>query len=288
MQTVHAFVRPAALTGGVTPDEFDRLVAALASVSTEIEFREGEASRHGRPLQGFHGISAALARRNVRSLLARNNNPAHIRTALSLALTGAPEDAEDGLEEAGVELNLRFALFATEAARLSIDGGTLTIEDDRPATCTLRKEDYNRAGRQVFCVEALFRLLYSRIDCVRYSPTSVESVATQTARVAALDYEAPELADRKRDWRATRRPHFVKEFCVSCGGCFILCLNDAIERAQYDKDQPGAIDKLGINYDRCKACGLCAANCPGDEHGRKAVVMVRACEEGSRETHCFA
>lgn len=286
MQTIHAFVRPVRPTGNVTPEEFDRLVAELTSTHAEIELLESGALRHGQPLEGLDTLSSALARRNVRSLLARVWNPAQIRAALSLALTGQPEDAEDALEEAGIELNLRHAMFATKAAKLSIDGSTLTIEDAQPAARTLRKEDYRRAGRDVFCTEALFRLLYSRIDCVRYSPTAILPVPAQLAQMATA-CETGEPAAQPPNWRATRKPHFEKAFCVSCGSCFITCLNDAIVRAECNPQVPGTIERLGINYDRCRGCGLCAATCPGDSHGRKAVVMVRACEEGTPEMHCL-
>lgn len=288
MQTVNAFVRPVPLTADVTAEQFDRLVEELATQRTEIEFRRNGACRHGTPVQGLDGIAAALAARNVRSLLARVGNPAHIRAALSLALTGAPEDAEDALEEAGVELNLRFALFvATGAARLNLDNGTLTIEDAQPATCTLHKEEYRRAGREVFCTEALFRLLCSRIECVRYSPTAILPVSVQKVQVVK-ECDSSGLAERLDDWRTKRKPHFVREFCVSCGACFVNCLNDAIETAGYDARAPGVIERLGVDYNRCRACGLCAAACPGDAHGRKATVMIRACDEGSPEMHCVA
>jgi Pyruvate/2-oxoacid:ferredoxin oxidoreductase delta subunit len=287
MQTVDAFVRPAPLNLKVTPEEFDRLVSELISQRTEIEFREAGTFRHGQFVEGLGNIAAGLARRNVRSLLARVANPANVRAAINLALTGEPEDAEDALEEAGIELNLRFVLFATDAAKLSIDNDTLTIEDAHPATHLLRKTEYRRTGREVFCTEALFRLLYSRIDCVKYSSTAILPVSAQLAR-SAVALGTDELAKRVSDWRTTRKPHFVKEFCVSCGSCFAICLNDAIERAGYDAQTPEASERLGINYDRCRGCGLCAASCPGDAHGRKAVVMVRACEEGSPEMHCLA
>ncbi len=288
MQLPYGFVRHAPLTDEVTADEFDRLVAELTAHRSEIEFREGGAFRNGQALSGLTGIARAMYRRNIRSLLARVDNAANIRAALSLALTGAPEDAEDALEEAGIELNLRFALFAADEARLSLSGSTLTIEGDSPATCSLRKEDYRKAGREVFCREALYRLLYSGIDCVRYSPGAIVPVPVQRARLTSAEAEAPEFAERRTDWRQRRKPHFVREFCVSCGTCLTICLNDAIVFAGGAGPAGGAIERLGIDYERCQSCGLCAAACPGDAYGRKAVVMIRAGDEGTPEMHRVA
>ena len=281
MQLPYGFVRHAPLTDEVTAEEFDRLVAELRAHRSEIEFQEGGAFRHGRPLSGMTGIARAMYRRNIRSLLARFDNAAHIRAAVNLALTGAPEDAEDALEEAGIELNLRFAVFATEGAKLSISGSTLTIEGDSPATCSLGKEDYRTAGREIFCREALYRLLYSGIDCVRYSPGAILPVSAQRARLTEED--AAEFAERRTDWRQRRKPHFIKEFCISCGTCVTICLNDAVVFASGPDAAKGIIERLGIDYERCQSCGLCAAACPGDAYGRKAVVMIRADDESTPE-----
>jgi len=285
MQLPYGFVRHVPLTD----EEREKVRADLEKMNeprSESECQELGACRHGGPLRGTTGIARAMYRRNIRSLLARVENVAHIRAALSLALTGSPEDAEDALEEAGIELNLRFAVFATEGARLSISGTTLIIEGDSPATCSLTRENYRTAGREIFCREALYRLLYSGIDCVRYSPGAILPVSAQRARLT--DEEAAEFAARRTDWRQRRKPHFIKEFCISCGTCLTICLNDAVVFASGPDAAKGIIERLGIDYERCQSCGLCAATCPGDAHGRKAVVMIRAGDENTPEMHRVA
>lgn len=62
------------------------------------------------------------------------------------------------------------------------------------------------------------------------------------------------------NWR-TLRPVRDSEKCNSCLICFIFCPEGAIEV----KDG----QMVGIDYDHCKGCGICAAEC-----GRKALSMV--------------
>ncbi len=285
MDFVRPFVKPVPPDIAAAPGEIDRLVGLLADRPAEIEFRQDGAFLHGGHVDGCDRIAAVLARRNIRSLLARVPNASNIRTAIGLALTGDPEDAEDALEEAGIELNLRLSLFATSEARLSMDGGTLTIEGDRPPACILERRDYHDAGRDVFCAEALFRLLYSRIDCVRYSPELILPMPRQLVMMAAMDSESPGLAAGRVDARARRKPHFEKQFCSACGRCVFICLNDAVERAETAPSAAGPAPRTGTNADRCVACGLCAAYCQGDAHGRKAIVMIRADADGTPDMH---
>lgn len=275
MDFVRPYLRPASGVIDVSPREIDGLAAALLKRPEEIEFREEGAYQHGRHLEGCDRIAGALTRRNIRSLLARAGNAVNVRTALGMALTADPEDVEDALEEAELELNLRLSLFATEEARLSLEGPTLTIEGDRAVTHTLERREFRTAGRDVFCTEALFRLLYSRIDRVNFNPALILPMARQLVLVAAMDSEDPGAATHQVDWRKRRKPHFDKQFCSSCGSCVFICLNDAVEKAPTITAEPGKFDRTGVNYDRCVACGLCALYCPGDGKGHKAVVMIR-------------
>lgn len=54
-------------------------------------------------------------------------------------------------------------------------------------------------------------------------------------------------------WRVIR-PVLDKAKCVVCYICWILCPDGAIE------EMPD--ETLGINYEYCKGCGLCANECP--------------------------
>ena len=55
------------------------------------------------------------------------------------------------------------------------------------------------------------------------------------------------------DWR-TARPIWSAEKCISCMICWMFCPDSSI------KVQDGKV--VGIDYDHCKGCGICAAECP--------------------------
>jgi len=65
------------------------------------------------------------------------------------------------------------------------------------------------------------------------------------------------------DWRS-ERPIWNEEGCVHCLICWAFCPDNAIEL----KD--GKV--VGIDYDHCKGCGICARECPRKE---KALHMVK-------------
>jgi len=54
-------------------------------------------------------------------------------------------------------------------------------------------------------------------------------------------------------WR-TFRPVWDEEKCIHCLTCWILCPDDSI------LVEDGKV--VGIDYDHCKGCGICAAECP--------------------------
>ncbi|MEN6521993.1 MAG: 4Fe-4S binding protein [Armatimonadota bacterium] len=55
------------------------------------------------------------------------------------------------------------------------------------------------------------------------------------------------------DWR-TERPIWNSEKCISCLVCWMYCPDSSI------KVEDGKV--VGIDYDHCKGCGICAAECP--------------------------
>ncbi|HBQ28995.1 hypothetical protein HX99_06805 [Peptococcaceae bacterium SCADC1_2_3] len=65
------------------------------------------------------------------------------------------------------------------------------------------------------------------------------------------------------EWR-NARPEHNKDKCTNCLLCWIYCPDGAIivEDSQV----------TGINYDYCKGCGICAAECPPKV---KAITMVK-------------
>ena len=73
----------------------------------------------------------------------------------------------------------------------------------------------------------------------------------------------PGSAERYKtgDWR-TERPIWNAEKCISCMICWMYCPDSSI------KVEDGKV--VGIDYDHCKGCGICAEECPA-----KAINMVR-------------
>ena len=70
-------------------------------------------------------------------------------------------------------------------------------------------------------------------------------------------------------WRVFR-PVFIPENCIHCFFCWIYCPDSAV------LTEEGKV--VGIDYDHCKGCGICARECPGKK-GKVAIEMVR--EEGT-------
>lgn len=59
-------------------------------------------------------------------------------------------------------------------------------------------------------------------------------------------------------WRSLR-PVWNKDKCISCLTCWIYCPDSAIKIAPDPKKTTVVI---GIDYDFCKGCGICARECP--------------------------
>ncbi len=55
------------------------------------------------------------------------------------------------------------------------------------------------------------------------------------------------------DWRS-EKPIWHKDKCVQCLICWIYCPDSSI------KIENGKV--IGIDYDFCKGCGICAYECP--------------------------
>lgn len=62
-------------------------------------------------------------------------------------------------------------------------------------------------------------------------------------------------------WRTEKRPKYLKQNCIACNMCFMVCPEGCISgngKNTYDAD---------LEY--CKGCGLCAYICP-----KKDIEMV--------------
>ncbi|MBD3800299.1 MAG: 4Fe-4S binding protein [Campylobacterales bacterium] len=55
------------------------------------------------------------------------------------------------------------------------------------------------------------------------------------------------------DWRI-EKPIFNKDYCIDCQFCWIYCPDISI--ISRDKKM------VGVDYDHCKGCGICAEVCP--------------------------
>ncbi|MCL4424486.1 MAG: 4Fe-4S binding protein [Firmicutes bacterium] len=64
------------------------------------------------------------------------------------------------------------------------------------------------------------------------------------------------------DWR-TIRPEWHPENCIHCLFCWVFCPDSAVSV------KGGKM--IGIDYDHCKGCGICAHECPSKP---KALTMI--------------
>lgn len=60
------------------------------------------------------------------------------------------------------------------------------------------------------------------------------------------------LAETNAGWR-TFRPVIDKELCINCLRCYIVCPDGVIFKSE---------NKVDVDYDYCKGCGVCAHECP--------------------------
>jgi len=82
---------------------------------------------------------------------------------------------------------------------------------------------------------------YNRPEHIRDYPTGT-------------NYQAGHLVDKNAGWR-TFRPVIDKETCVNCLVCYLVCPDGVIFKSE---------DKVDIDYDFCKGCGVCANECNVD------------------------
>ncbi|MHB1004299.1 MAG: 4Fe-4S binding protein [Chloroflexota bacterium] len=71
------------------------------------------------------------------------------------------------------------------------------------------------------------------------------------------------------DWRGALHPVLDVARCTSCMLCWVYCPDAAIVADN------GKV--VGINYDYCKGCGICAVECP--VRPEAAIKMMAAGEE---------
>ena len=78
--------------------------------------------------------------------------------------------------------------------------------------------------------------------------------------VTAIAAPARGAAGRTGSWRI-EKPVIDQSRCIRCLLCWVYCPEPAVVR--------GEDDRVEVDYDYCKGCGICANECPV-----KAITMV--------------
>lgn len=109
-----------------------------------------------------------------------------------------------------------------------------------------------------------------RGEAGRRRPMPVEKAGWRDLPLGGVVTEAGSAARYQTgDWRGALRPVLDLERCTSCMLCWVYCPDAAIVTAD------GKVQ--GVNYDFCKGCGICAAECP--TRPRAAMRMLAEGEE---------
>jgi pyruvate ferredoxin oxidoreductase delta subunit len=58
---------------------------------------------------------------------------------------------------------------------------------------------------------------------------------------------------RTGDWRLLKKPVIDHKRCIMCLLCWVFCPDVSITRSA---------DQVEIDYNHCKGCGICSAECP--------------------------
>ncbi len=79
-------------------------------------------------------------------------------------------------------------------------------------------------------------------------PQTLEEIPETTA------YEAGYLVTKNSGWRSIR-PVIDTSKCVGCLQCYLYCPDGVIFKSK---------NKVGVDYDFCKGCGICKKMCKVD------------------------
>jgi pyruvate ferredoxin oxidoreductase delta subunit len=67
---------------------------------------------------------------------------------------------------------------------------------------------------------------------------------------AVIEEPGSSVINKTGSWRSGKKPVRNKEKCIKCMRCWLVCPDNAIG------------EDIKTNYDFCKGCGICAAECP--------------------------
>ncbi len=284
MRFANAYVRGTAV-GEVPPEQIDALASSLARDPAEVMLTGQGAVWTEKRDRSLRQVATALARRNVRSLLSFNRSAQAVADALRTALRAGAHEAEDALDDANVVFNLRHSLFTTPDASLRVEAGELLIANDSEPDHRIARVEIRERGRRYFAVEGIARLVALEVEAVRFAEDAILPLGLQLEAGAVMEPDTAHEHLHKGEWRATRLPHFLKDYCIACARCFVHCPDNAIIHAMFDKTTKDSTGVLGIDYERCTACGICSSVCPADRQGYKAIVMIEKDHEPTAEVH---
>jgi 2-oxoacid:acceptor oxidoreductase delta subunit (pyruvate/2-ketoisovalerate family) len=67
---------------------------------------------------------------------------------------------------------------------------------------------------------------------------------------AVIEEPGSSVANKTGSWRTGKKPVRDVKKCIKCMRCWLMCPDNAIN------------EKIETDYDYCKGCGICAAECP--------------------------
>lgn len=88
--------------------------------------------------------------------------------------------------------------------------------------------------------------------CNYKKPLTLEQVPDATA------FSAGHLVSKNASWRI-ERPVINREKCVGCFKCYMYCPDGAVRKDAVGTS--GARQKVFVDYDFCKGCGICVKEC---------------------------
>jgi len=82
----------------------------------------------------------------------------------------------------------------------------------------------------------------------------------QMPKAGTMEEPGTAVEYRTGDWRVKVKPAVNHEKCIMCLFCWIYCPDAAVIRSD---------NRVDVDYEHCKGCGVCATECPV-----KAIDMV--------------